>query len=203
MDDNRILNKITLRGTIIKARMAAKNRVVYMIATDGDYKNSFYPEVVHIVNSKSEVHRIGECVTAICHARSAKAEEDGKTVYYKQIIVDMIYSTERILSSYIEGISPEGSEPLDLNEFIFCGEVYNVSVREGIGKPVLLTLKIPESESYCNYVEVVGFKHQAEVMKKAKPGDGFAAAGSVRTAKKDKKNVFNFVARDVCLLENH
>ena len=194
------MNRITLRGTITATRMNTRNKAIYTIATDGDYGNSEFPEVIHMVNSSEEVRRVGENITAICHARSGKTMlEDNTPVYFKQIIADSVYKSERILSSYFENLPEEGTAPKDINEFVFCGEIYRVTVNPGGRDIVLITLKIPEDDSYYHYVEVVGFKGQAEIMKQAEEGDFMAVAGAIRTIKKENKYAFDYVARDVYL----
>lgn len=194
------INKIILRGTVSATRVPSKTRVIYSIATDGDIGSSVFPQIIHHIKAPKDAWRVGERVTAICHARSGKVvTDDGKTIYEKQIVADSVMKTERILSSYIDDIPSEGTAPQDLNEFVFYGEVYRVTVNPGGRNAVLVTLKIPAEHKYYNYVEVSGFKHEAEVMKKARIGDRMAIAGSVRTIIKNKKVAFNYVAKDVYL----
>lgn len=200
MNKQSVMNKITLRGTITATRMTARNRAIYTIATDGDKGNSVFPEVIHMVGASEQVWRIGDNITAICHARSAKRnDDDNGPVYYKQIVADQIYKTERILSTYFDDIPEEGTTSDDLNEFIFCGEVYRVVQNPGGRDLVLITLKIPDINSYNNYVEIVGFKVQADKMRMAELGDMMAIAGSIRTLKKSNKYIFDYVAKDVYL----
>lgn len=200
MDRQLLMNKITLRGTITATRMTARNRAIYTIASDGDRGNSVFVEVIHMVGSPEETFRIGDNVTAICHARSGKStSEDNETIYFKQIVADSVFKTERILRSYFVDIPEEGTILGDVNEFIFCGEVMRVSDRPGRRNLVLVSLKIPDTNYYNNYVEIAGFKNQASKMRMAKVGDIMAIAGSIRTMKRADKYMFDYVAKDVYL----
>ena len=202
MMEQSAINKITLRGTIIATRMTSKNRAIYTIATDGDKGKSEYPEVIHLIKSSEEVRCIGDNVTAICHARSGKKiGEDNKTVYLKQIVVDRITKSERLLNNYFDNLPDDGMTPEDINEFVFCGEVYRVVDKPGGRENVLVTLKIPDGK-YNNYVEIAGFRKNADKMRKAKVGEYMAIAGSIRTQRKHQKNVFDYVAKDVYLYNN-
>lgn len=200
MEKQYIINKITLRGTITATRLATRNRIIYTVATDGDKGDSVFPEVIHMLSGTEKAWHIGDNITAVCHARSGKRSTEGEgPLYYKQIIADRIFRTERILSTYFNDIPDAGNTPEDINEFIFCGEVNRVTVNPGGRKLVLVTLRIPEASYYNNYVEVAGFKNLAAEMKQAKVGDIMAVAGSIRTLKRSNRYIFDYVAKDVYL----
>lgn len=200
MEKQYIMNKITLRGTITATRLATRNRIIYTVATDGDKGSSVFPEVIHKPSRPEEEWHVGDNITAICHARSGKRFSEGEEpLYYKQIIADRIFRTERILSTYLDNIPDEGNILEDINEFIFSGEVNRVIVNPGGRNLVLVMLSIPESRYYNNYVEVAGFNNLAAEMKQAKVGDIMAVAGSIRTLKRSNRYVFDYVAKDVFL----
>lgn len=200
MDSRTVCNRITLRGTIIATRITSKKRAIYTIATDGDKGSSVFPEVVHLVEYPKEAWHVGDHVTAICHAKSGKiTAENGEAIYFDQIVADYVFKTERILSNYFDDISEEGSVPADINEFVFCGEVYRVIENPGGRNVILVTLKIPEDDSYYNFVEIAGFKHEGKVMKDAEPGDMMAIAGAIRTIRQGHKTKFDYVAKDTYL----
>ena len=199
MKDIKQINRAILKGSIVGNIRTFGQRSVMTIAMNSGRKkdNTVESSYVQVVSYKPLTgFKTKDKVTILAHIQNRRFMRGEKPVYLKEVVIDSIEHTKRILSSYVD-LKDEatGGYPADENTVIFIGECYNVFQSK---IPVILTVKIADGE-YTRLCDISCFNEQAKEALKLKPGDMVALAGAFRSARTSKEGRVVSLQNVVCL----
>ena len=131
--------------------------------------------------------------------QSKLIKTDEKNKFHQLVIGDKIKLTNRLLADYLplkEMQTQEGGIPDDVNKAFVYGKISRIYLPNNFF--AIVTVKVPSAVMKMNYIDIICYKRQAQMVNLLAEDDFIVCIGEIRTAKEKPKSNEIFEQSIVC-----